>query len=128
MLLKTFGGVPIVKADNNRVQGHMLMKEAFARRSDGKPSLLVFNTCKETIDDIKDIQADEKNPNDCSKDPHDVTHRVDAVRYYCISRTLAAEQEKAAAEYNEDDTAEDYDDFMTGGEVTDSYIMYGGNA
>lgn len=121
-------GVPIVKADNNRVQGHMLMKEAFARRSDGKPSLLVFNTCKETIDDIKDIQADEKNPNDCSKDPHDVTHRVDAVRYYCISRTLAAEQEKAAAEYNEDDTAEDYDDFMTGGEVTDSYIMYGGNA
>lgn len=120
-------GVPIVKADNNRVQGHMIMKDAFALRPDGKPSLLIFRGCKETIDDIKDIQADDKNPNDCAKEPHDITHRVDAVRYYCISRVVSAEAVKVAEEYeDEDDETEEYDEYMTGGDVTDNYMMYGG--
>lgn len=84
--------VGLVKADNNRVQGHMMMKEAMSliplrdpfvismfRREDGTvperlPGLMFFDVCKEAISDIQDIQADEKNPNDCAKDPHDVTH------------------------------------------------------
>lgn len=120
-------GVPIVRADNNRVQGHMLIKEMLAKRPDGKPSLLFFNTCNQTTDDIKDIQADDKNPNDCAKEPHEVTHRVDAVRYYCISRTMAAEAERVEAEYEDaEDEEEDYDDYMTGGPVTASYMAYGG--
>lgn len=120
-------GVPIVRADNNRVQGHMLIKEMLAKRPDGKPSLLFFNTCNQTIDDIKDIQSDEKNPNDCAKEPHEVTHRVDAVRYYCISRTMSAEAERVEAELaDEEDEEEDYDDYMTGGAVTASYMAYGG--
>lgn len=119
-------GVPIVKADNNRVQGHMLIKDMLAKRQDGKPSLMFFKTCHETIDDIKDIQADEKNPNDCAKEPHEVTHRVDAVRYYCISRTVNAEAEKLAAEEEEDEDEEKYDDYMTGGTVSSSYMSYGG--
>lgn len=120
-------GVPIVRADNNRVQGHMLIKEMLAKRPDGKPSLLFFNTCNQTIDDIKDIQADDKNPNDCAKEPHEVTHRVDAVRYYCISRTMSAEAERIEAELaDEEDEEEDYDDYMTGGAVTASYMAYGG--
>ena len=121
-------GVPIVKADNNRVQGHMLIKDMLAKREDGTPSLLFFKTCSKTIDDIKDIQSDEKNPNDCAKDPHEVTHRVDAVRYYCISRTVAAEAERIQAEYAvEEDDEEEYDDFMTGGAATASYMTYGGH-
>lgn len=121
-------GVPIVRADNNRVQGHMLIKEMLAKRPDGKPSLLFFNTCNQTIDDIKDIQSDEKNPNDCAKEPHEVTHRVDAVRYYCISRTMSAEAERVEAELaDEEDEEEDYDDYMTGGAVTASYMAYGGH-
>lgn len=121
-------GVFIVRADNNRVQGHMLMKDAMAKRSDGKPSLMVFRTCKQTIDDIKDIQADDRNPNDCAKEPHELTHRVDAVRYYCISRVLVAERENAVAEMkaDEEDEEESYDDFMTGGNMSASYMAYGG--
>ena len=121
-------GVPIVKANNNRVQGHMLVKEMLAKRSDGKPSLLFFKNCKKTIDDLKDIQADETNPNDCAKEPHDVTHRVDAVRYYAISRTVAAELQAAQNDYDydEDDAEEGYDEFMAGGSADTSYISYGG--
>ena len=90
---------------------------------------MVFRTCKQTIDDIKDIQADDRNPNDCSKEPHELTHRVDAVRYYCISRVLVAEREKAVAEIRadeEDEEEENYDDFMTGGSMSASYMAYGG--
>ena len=121
-------GVPIVKANNNRVQGHMLVKEMLAKRPDGKPSLLFFKNCKKTIDDLKDIQADETNPNDCAKEPHDVTHRVDAVRYYAISRTVAAELQAAQNDYDydEDDAEEGYDEFMAGGSADASYISYGG--
>ena len=122
-------GVPIVQANNNRVQGHMLIKEMLAKRADGKPSLMFFRTCKQTIDDLKDIQADDNNPNDCAKDPHDVTHRVDCVRYYCISRTVPAEQASANTVelYDDEDAGEDYDEFMTGGAATASYMNYGGH-
>lgn len=120
-------GTPIVRADNNRVQGHMVMKEMFALKADGKPSLLVFRDCKETIDDIKDIQSDDKNPNDCAKDPHDVTHRVDAVRYYCINRVMAAELARQVEETDDDEIECGYDDYMTGGAASTTYMNYGGN-
>jgi phage terminase large subunit len=86
---------------------------------------MFFDVCKNVIGDIQDIQADEKNPDDCSKDPHDVTHTVDGVRYYCISRVLPAEAILAKEEYWEDDDegVEDYDSFMRGGEITADYLM-----
>lgn len=119
-------GVPIIKADNNRVQGHMQMKEMLARMDDGKPGMLFFKGCKETVADIEDIQADEKNPNDCAKDPHEITHTVDAVRYYSISRTMRAEAESAAEDLlDEEEDGEDYESYMTGGEADASYLAYG---
>ena len=41
---------------------------------DGKPKLIVFNTCQNFIDDIQSIQASDKDPNDCAVEPHDITH------------------------------------------------------
>ena len=35
------------------------------------------------------IQRDEKNPNDCAKQPHELTHGPDAIRGFCIERTKA---------------------------------------
>lgn len=67
-------GVPIVRADNNRVQGHLQIKEQLAKMPDGRPGLVFFNTIKETTSDLEDIQADEKNPSDCAKEPHEITH------------------------------------------------------
>jgi phage terminase large subunit len=117
------GGIGIVKADNNRVQGWLQVKEMLADMPDGKPGLLIFNNCKETIGDLQAIQADEKNPNDCAKEPHEVTHRPDMVRYYAVSRTLKTEP-IPQEEYPEPDEEEDYDSFMTGGEVSRSYLNY----
>ena len=135
-------GVGIVKSNNNRVQGHMIMKEMlmpiplrdpFVRSlfppgqcPDKLPQLMFFDNLGEVLEDIKSIQADEANPNDCAKQPHDITHTVDGCRYYCISRTLAAEaiKERMAAEEEEEEAETEYHYYMTGGAVTASYINY----
>lgn len=120
------GGVAIVKASNNRVQGHMQIKEMLANREDGKPGLIFFDNCKKIIGDIQAIQADDNNPNDCAKQPHDITHTVDGVRYYCVSRVLAKafEGRTAAVYLDEDDDREDYETSMCGGEISMSYINF----
>lgn len=117
-------GVGLVRADNNRVQGHLQIKEALANLKDGAPGLKIFENCKELIGDLQAIQADEANPNDCAKDPHDITHSVDALRYYCISRTIKAEAPQSEDFYEEDTTLDDYDDYMTGGAASASYMTY----
>lgn len=117
-------GIGIVKADNNRVQGHLLMKEMLKNMPDGKPGLLFFDNCKEIISDIQAIQSDEKNPNDCAKEPHEITHTVDGIRYFCISRTLSTEIPEAVDDWDDPDIEEDYDECMTGGEASAAYLAY----
>ena len=84
-------GVSIVKSDNNRVQGHMLIKDMLApipltdpfvkglfpegEAPDKLPGLMFFDTIGQAFSDLKDIQADEKNPNDCAKTPHRILWR-----------------------------------------------------
>lgn len=136
--LFTLSGLSIVKSDNNRVQGHMVMKNMMApmplndpfvkalfpagEAPATLPGLMVFDDLKRIISDIRDIQADEDNPNDCAKQPHDITHSVDACRYFCVNRSLAAEKPKAAEDEEEEDGSESYESYMCGGEVTDGYM------
>ena len=48
-----------------------------------------------------------------------------ALRYFCISRSLPAQAIQAQIERDEfDDVGDDYEDTMTGGEATTSYIGY----
>ena len=134
-------GVSIVKSDNNRVQGHMLIKDMLApipltdpfvkglfpegEAPDKLPGLMFFDTIGQAFSDLKDIQADEKNPNDCAKTPHEITHTVDGIRYFCVSRVLAAEAiaDRLQQEDDEDDTLTDYESYMTGGEIPAGYLL-----
>ena len=117
-------GVAIVKASRSRVQGWLQVKEFLAPMEDGKPKLMVFNTCQNFIDDIQAIQASDKDPNDCAVEPHDITHLPDACRYFCISRTMAAKSGEDKPEPDEFETAEeDYESYMTGGKITNAYIF-----
>lgn len=137
------GGVAILKSDNNRVQGHMLIRDmmspiplrdpyVISLYPEGKapkelPGLMIFDTCEDLIEDLTDIQADEKNPSDCSKEPHDVTHSVDMTRYYCVSYTMTAESQRQVVRMppdEEEEKIQPYEDFMTGGEPTEDYMAY----
>ncbi len=116
------GGVPIVRSDNNRTQGHMLVKEMLMNRTDGRPGILFFDCCRELTADIQAILADEVNPSDCARQPHDVTHTVDALRNFCVSRTVPAQA--VDTECREPPDAVEYDGFMTGGEMKQEYFSF----
>ena len=143
-------GIPITKSDNNRVQGHMLIKEMLApvklkdpyvkkRYKEGEtpdtlPGMVFFKNCKEILEDLPAIQHDDNNPNDCAKEPHEVTHTVDGVRYFAINRKLPAEavisptsprQKYEEWMQSQDNGGEEYDTYMCGGEPTPSYIGVG---
>ena len=116
-------GVALVKASNNRVQGWLQVKEFLKDSPDGKPGLIFFRNCKGIIEDIQAIQADEKNPNDCAKEPHDITHSNDAIRYFCVSRSLPGEYREEKEEPDEE-PVDTYENTMTGGAATAGYIGY----
>ena len=83
-------GVPIVKANNDRVQGWMDLKEWLKPRLDEfggeRPMVQIFETCTELIRTLPGVQVDKKNPNDVAKEPHELTHAPDALRYFVAGR------------------------------------------
>ena len=135
-------GIPIIQAPRDRVQGHMAMKHMMSQMPlkdkyvkslfpEGKapatlPGLMLFNDLTKVAADLRDIQTDEKNVNDCAKEPHEITHTVDAVRYFCVSRTTGAVDPVAPKERTFEDMLdekeENYDSYMCGGEPTESYL------
>lgn len=136
-------GLPVVKASNNRIHGHSIMKDMmmpaplkdkYVIRLLGDdapeimPMLMFFRKITErATDDICDIQADENNLEDCAKIPHAVTHSIDAIRYFCISRVMAAEAAEAAKpimSFDDDEPETEYGDFMCGSNCTEGYLEY----
>lgn len=54
-----------------------------------------------------------------------VLHNCDMLRYYCVSRTMRAEAQRVAEDDDdEDEAAEGYEEFMTGGEASAGYLEY----
>lgn len=122
----TQNGLGLVKASNSRIQGWLWMKELLKVRADGKPGLMVSEDCQRLIRDIPALQHDEKNPSDVATEPHEYTHSPDAIRYFCAYRAMSAEREPVRVVWDEDEQLEEYDDYMTGGDVSAGYLSYGG--
>lgn len=81
------------KANNDRETGWLMVKEMLRiNPKTGKPYLMISQSCPNLIHSIKFIQHDEKNPNDCAKEPHEITHSADALRYLCTSYTYAPDR------------------------------------
>ena len=103
-------GITFIVSDNNRIAGWQETKEwlkVYETRHEqtGEPymtsSLKIFSNCKNLIRCIPAVQHDEKDPNDVAKDPHELTHITDALRYWCIMWTTPAKQlEEAKTEHD----------------------------
>ncbi len=78
------GGLILHKSDNDRVAGWLCIKEMLKANANGDVKLHIFSNCTQLIKCITSIQVDEKNPNDCATQPHDITHLPDALRYFAI--------------------------------------------
>lgn len=82
-------GLPLLKGSNDREAGWLAMKELFEIKEtdEGKEShFYIFSNCVKVIEHIPALQRDSKKPTDCMKEPHEITHLPDAVRYYALQR------------------------------------------
>lgn len=117
----TESGLPLVRAGNSRVPGWLALKELLRVRQDGKPGLVIFRDCRGLIEDLEALQADERNPSDAATEPHHITHRPDALRYFAASRALLPEK---PPEPVDEDAPPDYDQIMHGGAPDLRYLYY----
>lgn len=81
--------IVIVTTRNDRIPGWLCMKELLKVKHidiDGEKKqtaqLKFFSNCRYIIRNLPMVQRDEKNPNDISKEPHELTHGPDAIRYF----------------------------------------------
>jgi len=84
-------GVNLTRVNNDIAAGCLAMKD-YLRHTDGaKSKLTILNKCAPNLlRCLKKIQHDEHKPNIYAKQPHELTHSVDALRYFCIWWTMGA--------------------------------------
>lgn len=89
-------GIKFIKASNDRVGGWLNVKEwlrPYKTRHEQTGEIIedtnikIFSNCVNVIKCIPQLQHDDKNPNDCATEPHEITHITDALRYFCVSHT-----------------------------------------
>lgn len=93
-------GLPLTRSNNDRIAGWIAVKELLKPvqccREDGEEErtarLKIFSTCRNLIRCIPLAQYDDKKVNDVATEPHEITHSLDALRYFAISWTYPAEK------------------------------------
>jgi phage terminase large subunit len=111
--------IPLVRANNDRVQGWYALREWLKPCTDefGKQSanLKIFSNCTNLIRTLPALQIDERNPNDVAREPHELTHAPDALRYFIAGRPLPTTMPKQR----------DYDDAPEYDYQVDDFLSYG---
>ena len=95
-------GIPLVKADNNRIDGWLNVKEWLKTIPDEQgiktSRLKIFRNCTNLIRTLPQLQYDEKKPNDAATQPHEITHAPDALRYFCSYYVQSSKPEEHKTE------------------------------
>lgn len=113
-------GVTLTPSSNARIAGwmeiHERLKTIERQTADGNTEktarIKIFSSCKHLIRTLSTIKADEKNINDVSTEPHELTHLPDSLRYFCIMHTIPAREPKV---YTEETALADYRSRRLGG-------------
>lgn len=103
-------GINLVKVNRDMFNGCMALKEELAIHEDGTPPNLTFlkDTCPETIRCLQKIQKEKNKPTVYAKQPHDLTHLVDALRYFATFWSLPAQKERPKRTKWRQDLIDDY--------------------
>ena len=84
----------LTKVNNDIKAGCLAMKE-YLSHGEGKSKLTIRTingkpVAPNLLRCLKKIQHDERRPNIYAKQPHELTHAVDSLRYFCIWWTTGA--------------------------------------
>ena len=97
-------GIKLERVSNARAAGWLNMKEWLKIYSDetGQPcaDLRIFLNCVNLIRTLPALQYDPKNPSDCMKEPHELTHAPDAIRYFISGRPSKAKKTQTPPKYD----------------------------
>lgn len=83
------GLMGLVRANDRRIEGWRIMREYLKPYDDNGHEvarIAIFRNCLNLIKNIPALLHDDKNPEDASGKPHDVTHAPESVRYGIMSR------------------------------------------
>lgn len=90
-------GIVLMKANNERIQGWLNLKEwlkLYETRNEQTGETItttrikIFSNCANLIRTLPQVQRDDKDPNDVATEPHELTHAPDALRYFFSMRTM----------------------------------------
>ena len=115
-------GVDLIKVSNNRATGWLALKEMLRGNGEG-PELFIFSTCHNLIRTLSMICVDEKNPNDCKKDPHELTHAPDALRYFAIYYHEKAEKPREDVGRRREWSEDLWEDYCNASEEVQALII-----
>ena len=105
-------GLELVKSNNDRHAGWLaikeLLKERIAPNGESFTRLKVFRTCTNLIRTLPQLLIDEKDPEDAAKEPHELTHAPDALRYFAIYWTQPPQPKQPKKVKYRPDILEDY--------------------
>jgi phage terminase large subunit len=102
-------GIYLMQASNEFEQGCLDMKEwiyPYDTQDEQTGDIIktanlkIFNNCINLINSLSSIQKDEKNPNVYAKQPHNLTHSVDSLRYFVAGRPYAPRMETKKKQTN----------------------------
>ena len=115
-------GLYLTKVNNDLKAGCMAIKENTAHGEGQKSKLTIYHNCAPNLlNSFKKIQKDEKKPDTYAKDPHDLTHSVDGLRYYCIYWTHGGHtvKENKRAKWRKDQ----WEDFKNASAADRKYLI-----
>ena len=96
--------IPLMKVDNDRINGwqdvHEWLKpydttDIITGETQKAAGLRFFRNCRNVIRCLPMVQYDDHKPNDVAKEPHELTHAPDAIRYFCSGRPFAGKPPEA---------------------------------
>ena len=96
-------GVMLTRSNNRRAAGWLAVKEQMkvfeTKDIETGQTILdskfkIFNDCVNLIRCIPQAKQSETDPNDIDDSNHEITHSLDALRYYCVMRTYPARMKK----------------------------------
>lgn len=94
-------GIYLRRASNDRVQGWYELAEWLRVYKDEQgydtAKLRIGTNCLNLLRTLPAIQRSPINPNDCAKEPHELTHAPDALRYMIAGRPWAAKPKSERA-------------------------------
>lgn len=115
-------GIDLVKVDNNMIQGCMRMKEWLYAPEEKQARLTILEDCASNLFRcLQKIQKDKLKPNIYSKTPHDLTHDVDSLRYFCVYWILPADYSLKGK--NKKWTPDMYEDYENANEETRALLI-----